>query len=720
MNNHSHIPAQIRDFSLAFQQMCSFVAIGQTKNQEETLRELILQILVLFPDENISSEQDLSKLIRAIFGMQIADHEIRSVLDRLLADRTLIVTTNAIYRLDNEIAKLIQENIDEATYLEEYVRKGYSMELMNEFPELDFTQTWEALRSYLAGAFLRHGIQAVALLDSSVELNHIYQQRLTDLLNEIVKSFPEHLMLDAKRAISSFVATSGAFPERAKYISQLADGAFSYFSLATDPKVANRLRENLSPLTLFLDTNFLFGILGLTTNPQVSVSNELLRTIQQYKFPFNLKRHSRTDDELINSISYYEDTLSKRQYSKNISRAATKSRILSGVEVKYHQAFVDNGIDVQSFFRPFRHIDIILNEKSIELFEEIEPDENTQQDIATLIADFEEFLKNRGREKTYRIIEHDMKLLSVVRRLRSKAKSTLDAGALIITCDYNLYTFDWETSKKLGIQPCCVLPNLLWQILHPFIPSDEDFSIAFAQTFAIPEFRTINSGAADACSKMLNIMAGYKDFPEATAERMLSNDVLIDKLRKAQNDEEFQRYIDDAIIEENAHLWGEKVELSKKYDLEKSEKDQLVIRLEETNDLVKQEKQKLNTEKEQRIQAEKMVIEEKYNREIAELSAIHEKEGKEKALGKLNMVTSIGNALLFGVLSVAAFEIIIHVIPWDWLLTHSESYGLQISFDIFMIGVGFAIFVKRWRNATLFALIISSISIFVQLLGGPN
>lgn len=99
---------------------------------------------------------------------------------------------------------------------------------------------------------------------------------------------------------------------------------------------------------------------------------------------------------------------------------------------------------------------------------------------------------------------------------------------------------------------------------------------------------------------------------------------------------------------------------------------------------------------------------------------IHEKEGKEKALGKLNMVTSIGNALLFGVLSVAAFEIIIHVIPWDWLLTHSESYGLQISFDIFMIGVGFAIFVKRWRNATLFALIISSISIFVQLLGGPN
>lgn len=44
--------------------------------------------------------------------------------------------------------------------------------------------------------------------------------------------------------------------------------------------------------------------------------------------------------------------------------------------------------------------------------------------------------------------------------------------------------------------------------------------------------------------------------------------------------------------------------------MEKSEKDQLVIRLEETNDLVKQEKQKLNTEKEQRIQAEKMVIEE--------------------------------------------------------------------------------------------------------------
>lgn len=720
MNDHQHTPAKIQNFSLAFQQMCSIVAIGQTKSQDETLRELILQTLVLLPDEKISNEHDFSQILSSLFGLQIANHEIKFAIDRLIAEKSLVFSSTGLYVLAEPIAASLKSEIENEIALESKVRDGWLEDLKNKYPDLPFAQSWTALRNYLAGAFLRHGIQAVALLDSSIELDHIHQQSLTELLQYVVSDFSDENKLDAKRAISDFVAASGTYLERSKYIAQLADGAFSYFSLATDPKVADRLRQNLNPLMLFLDTNFLFGILGLTSNPQVAVSNELLRTIQKYTFPFTLKRHSRTEDELINSVSTYEAEFLQRHWSKSISRAAMRSRLLSGVEIKYHQAFIEKGVDVQSFFRPYHHADILLNEKSIELFEEIEPDENTQKRIATLIADYEDFLRARGKDKSYRTIHHDMAVLDVVRQFRSNARSTLDAGALIITCDYNLYGFDWETSKRQGIQPCTVLPNLFWQILHPFIPSDENFSQAFAQTFAIPEFRTISSGAAEACSKMVSMMAGYEDFPEETAERMLSNDILIDQLRKAQDDEEFQSFVEAAIVNENAQLLGEKMILTQKYEVEKSEKDELFRRLEETTDLVKQKETRFKTEYEQRIRAEKVAEEERENRAKAELDAINEKEDRQKAVDKLNRVMVIGKAVLFGIFSVVAFEILIHVIPWYWLTTHPESYGLQACFDLILIGVGFAIFVKQWRKSTSILLLLPLGLLLIQLLGGPK
>src|SRR5688500_19917464 len=117
-----------------------------------------------------------------------------------------------------------------------------------------------------------------------------------------------------------------------------------------------------------------------------------------------------------------------------------------------------------------------------------------------------------------------MTVLDVVRQKRTNAKSTLEAGALFITCDFFLYRFDWEDSKAKGIKPSTVLPNVLWQVLRPFVPSDVDFDRSFAETFALPEFRIFGSKASEACSKMLSILAGYKDLPEETATRMLSSD----------------------------------------------------------------------------------------------------------------------------------------------------------------------------------------------------
>jgi hypothetical protein len=571
----------------------------------------------------------------------------------------------------------------------------------------------------LAGAFLRHGIQTVALLDSSFDLDLVHSQSLSEILKNAVKDIPDELKQDTKRAISSFVANTGLFPERATYIAQLADGAFNYFSLASDPKTSEEFRNHLTPLVLFLDTNFLFGILGLTINPQVAVSNDLIRVIQSFKFPFTLKRHTKTEREMNITITKYEDDLSKRRWSRSISRAALTSPFISGVETKYHQAYIESGIDVESFFRPYRHADVLLDEKQIEKDETPIADEKSQQRVATLIADYEKFLKRKGRDKFYKPIEHDMNLLDIVRQSRSEAKSTLDAGALILTCDYGLYAFDWETSKKQGLRPCTVLPNLFWQVLRPFIPSDENFSQAFAQTFAIPEFRTIGSGAAEACSKMLSILSGFKDFPEETAKRMLSNDILIDQLRKAENDEVFQGYVEAAIVNENAQLLDENALLSNKVEVEQKEKEDAIRRFEHTNEIAKQNEEKYRLEQEERLKAENDASTARTEKHAAEGIASTEREQRLKVERKLQTAYTVLGFVL-GFIAIGIFEWLIYEIPWTWLITHSNSYGLQGSVDLLLLSIFLFAFIPKWRKQTLLPFGISVVGIVLTLLGGPT
>ena len=118
--------------------------------------------------------------------------------------------------------------------------------------------------------------------------------------------------------------------------------------------------------------------------------------------------------------------------------------------MRYHQRFAETGITVEAFFRPFHHADVLLAEKGIDT---ISPENNRTEERAKLISEYKEFLESRKKDKAYKLIDHDMTVLDIVRQLRSKSASTLEAGALLVTCDYSLYRFDWETGEKWENKP---------------------------------------------------------------------------------------------------------------------------------------------------------------------------------------------------------------------------------------------------------------------------
>lgn len=708
MNNHPQ-SIKVHNFSAAFEQMCSIIAIGEVGKLDEVLEGLILQSMILLPDD-FSSARKFVDVINDVFGISIPEHEIQFALEKLISQETLIRSSGDKFYIENDLRKKLVERVNDAYELEKYIRDSWREEIIEEYPSLDFTQLWVALRHYLARAFQRHGMQTIALLDTSLEIPAEYSESLSRILERIIQSeFPKEMENFAKSAISGFMATTGRYPKRAKYISQLADGAFSFYTLTIPEETSALFKSNLSPLSLFLDTNFLYGILGLTVSPQVAVSNELIDAIQKHKLPFKLCRHPKTIRELETSIDNYANYLSTLSWSRPISRAAAVSRHLSGVEQRYHQVFSETNIDVESFFKPYRHIDVLLDQKNVEPFT---PAGENLAEIADLAAQYEEFLASWGKEKSYRRRDHDMTILFEARQLRSSSKSTLEAKALLLTCDYSLYRFDWETSRKSGIKSVTVLPNIFWQVLRPFVSSDNDFDHSFAETFALPEFRIIGSRAAQACSKMVNILAGLKDLSEETAVRMLSNDALIATLEKIDNDQEFKDYIELAIVHENSALVEEKNIISNRLEQEKSQKAQTERELEAEREAriasehaAKEREESIRTAAKVNIQREQQArIESDSRMRETELSLQKEKklmdDERAKALQERERF-QISIAILVSVICIGAFELLTHLLPIAWIINHPYTLLLQIVIDTVVILTAIAAFVSKWRKTII-------------------
>jgi len=495
----------------------------------------------------------------------------------------------------------------------------------------------------------------------------------------------------ARKAISAFLAGVGNDRDRSRYITQLADGAFSYYAFAAAPEVAERLRNNLRPLTIFLDTNFIFGLIKLGESVWSDITEELVELSRGEQLPFTLVYHERTDREVQGTIVHYESFLKSCGWDTPVARAALKSPSLPGVIRQYLERFLATGIGVETYFRPYKHIEELLKAQGVSMYP---APANRDQQRATLFQDYKNYLDSRGKRKTHNPIEHDATLLDTVRMLRREARSSLDAGAVLLTYDYYLYRFDWESGRALGLNPCAALPNSFWQILRPFVSRDDRFDRSFAETFALPEFRTVGSDSAQAVERLLQVVTSFEDIPEATAARLLTNDLLLESLRKIEEPERFREIVESAIAAENA-LLVERQEILRteleegtaalgavEGEVEKERKgreravQKLRQREEEVATLETTLRRKLAQEEESRREAEEALGAERIGRERFEKSYNWM---KRSVIGALFLSTSV----------VCGFWP--ELFKAEWLEQHSRQIAIRAlaALGVFIFGAGF-------------------------------
>ena len=696
-----------RNFSLTFEQMCNFAAIAKTQDADETLRQLIQLCLVILPGEKFESASQIMEAM-ALFDLQFSEQQVQAGLNRLIAQGRILQPTNTYFTVPDNDRTQLQTRIREVKALEERVKQEWLEEISKRFPILETDQAWKALQGHLASVFRNHGIQAIALLDSSIFTPPEQVENLSSLLNDALKDlFLPEQRATAYDAISSFLATVGEHAERAKYITQLGDGVFTYFSLTVEPGLARHFHKKLSPLTLFFDTNFLFQICNFYgTGPQKDASYELLRIVQRHKFPFKLRYHQATRQEMRSTIDHYGAIL----------RSGQSRSIPTSLELVFHELNARTGIDVDTFLKPYEHFDVFLTDKNI-LIHRMQAQRRSEH--TPLLQEYRRFLEVRGKFKGEESLKHDITLLEAVHQLRSKAKSSLEAGALLVTLDMSLYRFDWEMSRMQGRRACVVLPDHFMQVLRPFVPSDSDFDRSFAATFALPEFRAMESKLSEAQQQLFSYLTSYEFIPEETAASLLTNGLLMERLHKVENDEELQKDVESAMVYENAALLEEKAVLEKlleraeaeraakekQLEQEKIEVEQMKARAEQAEQLSRQQAKELASlkkqvgrqgsgeSKQQKIQVDQaleLAAREKQAREAAEKRAEQEALLRQKTEQRAHIYATVAS-IMFSIILIAVFELLISLIPGVWLIRYRNRYGLQAAVDslLLFITVGF-------------------------------
>jgi hypothetical protein len=140
--------------------------------------------------------------------------------------------------------------------------------------------------------FRRHGIQAAGLLHPPlVQVPGQAENSLTADLGSILHTdVPAQHRAQMREALLAFLRPSLDQPTvLPQYISRLSNAAYNFYSLQAPPEVAMALRGHLEPLVVFLDTNFLMGILDLHVSSQVQLSKKLINASHGHNVPFRFR-----------------------------------------------------------------------------------------------------------------------------------------------------------------------------------------------------------------------------------------------------------------------------------------------------------------------------------------------------------------------------------------------------------------------------------------------
>jgi len=482
-----------------------------------------------------------------------------SILSALEAENSLIQISPGVYRVPDKARTALDQDIAAAENVEKRAREFFLSLAENVCPDLDGLAVWDAFERHVLVPLVRDvGANTCRLL--------IAEDRIVADASH-ADSFIARFGEEHRPALKT-LATSFLDPQQSdvrSFITRLLHAQFCVESSGVSGEVLEKLKAATGkPLRfrLFVDTNFLFSLLGLHENPSNAAARELKGLLATFTNNPRVQLYvtPRTITEAKSSIGAAKLQLSGIPRSANFTGTALRVG-MSGMSERFfaERQKRPGGLTPKDWFDPYLEDFVPLARKAgVELFNENLDAYATRQDVIDdihSIMKYEEALPEE-RRKSYEKVAHDVILWHLVKDRRpAYVESPADAQDWVLTVDFRFIGFDRHKLKATGSHvPLCLHPTALIQLLQFWVPRTREFEEAVVGGLRLPFlFREFDADAERlslAIIRRLGRFEGSSDIPEDTLVQVVLNDGLRARVAAGQPEEEEIRLVRDALVDQ--------------------------------------------------------------------------------------------------------------------------------------------------------------------------
>ncbi len=546
--------------------MVHHVELNRAGWSDKTLNRLVLATMWL-AGENLNETQ-ICRNMQDTFSLTVSKEKLASVIGSLKSEDSLIEVSNGAYRIPDRARSELDQEIGEAEEAESKARDHFHFLVAQSCPDLDASNVWNVFeRKFLVPMMRDIGADTYRLITGEEQI--VDEKHVEKILTEFDQEHRHAL----KAVITKFLDPKKK--EVRDYITRTLHAYFCVEASGISESVVEKLKiTTAQPLRfrLFVDTNFLFSLLGLHENPSNASADELkdlLATLRSNP-QVDLYVMPKTIEEAKHTIAAVKDQVSGIPKGRNFTEAALRAGLSSGLIGRFFSERQRQSglLTADDWFDPYLN-DFVPMAKAagVELYNEDLDHYGTHQNVVDDILGVMEYEKRKfpqERRKSYEKVAHDIILWHLVKDKRpAYVESPTDAKEWILTLDFRLIRFDaFKLRQSESNVPLCLHPASLIQLLQFWVPRTQKFEEAILGGLRLPflfqEFDATAERLSVAIISRLGRFQGSDDIPEETIINVVMNDSLRSRISEGRPEEESQ-LVRDALVEEmRLHVETEK------------------------------------------------------------------------------------------------------------------------------------------------------------------
>ena len=675
-------------------QLCYFAALTRSGLTDEVLRNVVSFICALNP--SAVSTEELQSVLRDEFNLQQPLAAIQAAADKAVEGGWLS-RDNWKYSATAVGMSLLTDFRSQFDALEATVRNQWSQAAEDVFGNLDDVDSlWRGVRAQLAVLVFRHGSSTASLLSDNANL----QPAVDGLQAELFEAAEVQCTTYGKEIVLASLACFFELdtPESAEFVGHLLSSAFSYSALTIAPDAAKYLSDSLKPLEIFLDTNFIFGLLEWHDSPQNKVCQELVRIAKENNLPFKFYFFEDTLKELVDWLLAQAGRWLTGTFPPGISRALSSTEGVPLFVRRYHEENASEPLDVSMYLDRFLNIGAKLEGLGLTLFREPEQNAEDVMSWGERQAAYEEFLRSRPKwkDRTNSSLRHDSVLLGIVDRRRIPGASPLTSGCMLLTVDSHLIAFSRERASNKGDRSLSLYPSQLMQLIMPFIVQTEMNSRVLAESINISVFQALPFDRERAVATISKYIRNIKNLSDSDAKRILCDQILLVHL-SLSTEEEAAELVESALAAQTAEARQKQADAESELERALLEREELADRLSNQEDESAKLEVKLKSEAAEKTELGRTVS----NLEL-KVKALEESQALQRQKGKRRFELALGG--IFLILGTGSWRL-----PFErvqFLTDHANLLQVRLAlvaaFELLAVGQ-FVPKLQRWVWGVVFA-----------------